>query len=137
MNKTIRYDQRPANYPQEQIDQALEGDAIEQMLRDSARADRDIHIDNAGFSDRVMEQVNSMPPPRNSALLAARMRLIIFSTALLAALALVLTVGQGHAFIIDAVMDIATRHISAAVLGLLLLIVSAISMMLLLINMEK
>jgi hypothetical protein len=34
-------------------------------------------------------------------------------------------------------MDIATRHISAAVLGLLLLIVSAISMMLLLINMEK
>ena len=101
---------------------------LETLLRADAINFQHEHIDNNGFSDRVMASVMLLPSPANANMLTAKQRLIIIASATLLAAIIAITVGAGGSFLIDATMDLATKTITPAVVGLAVLMIAACAM---------
>lgn len=109
--------------PHDQHRQLADDFALDAMLRHDA-AGRAIathsadHIDNNGFSDRVMVRVRELPATHA---IRGSTRLVIIVSAAVAALLFVM-IGNGGEFLIDALMDLATKTITSTVLGLLTIV---------------
>jgi hypothetical protein len=99
---------------------------IEALLARDGAQFRDQYIDNNGFSDRVMARVATLAAnERASVRLSNKARLMIIASTTFIALMIALTVGAGSNYLIDAVMDLATKTITPAVVGLAMLMVAA------------
>ncbi len=101
---------------------------LDALLRADAINFQHDYIDNNGFSDRVMASVALLPSPANVTVLTAKQRLIIIASATLLAVIIAITTGAGGSFLIDATMDLATKTITPAVIGLGVLMIAACAM---------
>jgi hypothetical protein len=100
---------------------------IEMRLEAKLRADavnfQRVTIANDQFSDAVMALVVTLPAP--AAALSTKKRFVIIASATLFAVVFAVTAGAGGAFLIDAVMDLATKTVTPAVVVLSALILAA------------
>ena len=96
---------------------------IEAQLRADAANFQHINIANNGFLDIVMTRVATLPSP--TAALSTKKRFTIIATITLLAVVFAVTAGAGGKFLIDAVMDLATKTITPAVLVLSALMMAA------------
>ncbi len=99
---------------------------LDALLKADALAHRDQYIDNDGFSVRVMARVAAQPKPAMLGMMAnSRRRMIIIWSAAILALVMVMTAGAGGQFLIDAIMDLATKTITPNAVGLVLILAAA------------
>jgi len=86
---------------------------IDALLREDAINFQQEHIANDGFSAKVMARVAMLPSPAFR--LSVKKRVAIIAAAALVAMVIAITAGAGDKFLIDALMDLATRTITPAV----------------------
>ena len=101
-------------------------DPLDAMLRNDAAGLRDIYIDDAGFTQRLLE---TLPAPAANA--RRRAKAIRFGVPLaftLVATVVVICCSTGGTLAVDALMDIATQTITANAVGFLLVIAVAIAL---------
>ena len=98
---------------------------LDDMLKADAKLHRDQHIDDAGFTLRVVDSLPTLPPPTR---LSRAMRIgIPFGMALIGALFVTLFAG-GKNFFIDVTMDLATETITRDVVALVLIAAALFAM---------
>jgi len=99
---------------------------IEALLHADAINFRHEQIANDGFSARIMARVATLPPP--AATLSVKKRFTIIALATLIAVIVAVTAGAGGNFLIDALMDLATKTVTPNVVVLGMLMVAACMM---------
>jgi hypothetical protein len=109
--------------PIDQHEALRQDHALEALLRQDAAQHQQQYIDNDGFSERVMTAVAGLPNPSSNQL-SQKKRLFVLSAAALLGTIIVMFFGAGNNFLIDAVMDLATKTITPSVLSLVFIIVS-------------
>ena len=101
-------------------------DPLDAMLRNDAAGLRDIYIDDAGFTQRL---VAALPAPASNA--RHRSKAIRFGVPFaftLVATVVVICCSAGGSLAVDALLDLATQTITANAVGFLLVIAVAIAL---------
>jgi hypothetical protein len=96
-------------------------DPIDELLKADANAHRDLYIDDAGFTLRVVDR---LPTKSRS---ATTLRVAIPFGLTSAAAAFVALFAGGGNFLVDAAMDIATTNISSAAVAMVTIVVVMIA----------
>ncbi len=91
-------------------------DPIDELLKADAALQRDAYIDDAGFTLRVVDAL-----PARSAVSPAMRFAILCGFTLIAALIVALFAGGGN-FLVDAVMDIATRSMTQTAIAFVVMV---------------
>ena len=109
----------------DQHDILQQADTLDTMLKTDAMGFRDNYIDNDGFSDRVMARVSiASTQTTPDSIASARRRLIVVSIAAFFSFTLVMLLGAGGNFVIDAVMDLTTQTMTPTAAMLVFLMAS-------------
>jgi hypothetical protein len=93
------------------------------MLQADAQHFQHDYIANDGFVDAVMTRVAALP--NEATKVSTKQRFTIIALATLLASVIAIMFGHGDTFLIDALMDLATKTITPAVLVLGVLLLSA------------
>lgn len=105
---------------------------IDALLRADAAYFQHEHIANDHFSANVMAQVARLPA--QGARLSLTKRLTIIAAAALIAMVIAVTAGAGDEFLVDVLMDLATRTFTPAVVILAVLLLGGYVMALAALN---
>ena len=109
----------------DQNDILQQADTLDTMIKTDAMGFRDLYIDNDGFSDRVMARVSiASTQTTPDSIASARRRLIVVSIAAFFSITMVMLLGAGGNFVIDAIMDLTTQTITPTAAMLVFLMVS-------------
>ncbi len=96
-------------------------DQVDELLKADAIAHYDTHIDDAGFTLRVIDSLPARSRQQNTLHIA-----IPFGLTAMAAAFVALFAGGGN-FLIDAAMDIATTNLSSSAMALVTIVVVMIA----------
>jgi hypothetical protein len=112
----------------DQADITAQDAQIDALLRADAAQWRADYIDNAGFSDGVIAAINAQPSAQAGTARNVGRRLAVVGGAIALGVVVAAVPGGGANVFIDAAMDLATRTITPAVIGLALLAICASTM---------
>ena len=100
-------------------------DPLDAMLRNDAAGVRDLYIDDAGFTQHL---IDTLPAPVSNARRSRAIRFGVPFAFTLVATVVVICCSAGGSLAVDALMDLATQTITANAVGFLLVIAVAIAL---------